>query len=274
VINKIKLGERVDNPEALKLPLDLAVAILEDANGVIDLDLPISGSLDDPEFSYGRIIWKALVNVLTKVVTAPFRALGRLLGVSSEKLEAVEFDAGAAVLLPPEREKLKEVGQALAKRPALTLTIVPAYDLTADTRATQELRIRRDVAARMELRMDPDQEPGPVDTTNPRAQKALEDLYGERFSKQDGLKAVKAECEKSGSAAKPLHAEMLGRLTAQIPVTETELNRLAHLRGEAMKQTLISLGKVDEARINMGAPVKEDADGRTVACKMTLEAGK
>jgi len=274
VIDRIKLGERVDSPDALKLPLDLAIAILEDTNGVIDLDLPISGNLDDPEFSYGRIVWKAFVNVLTKVVTAPFRALGNLLGIRSEKLDAVEFDAGAATLLPPEREKLKEVGQALAKRPALTLSIAPAYATKADTRALQELRIRRDVAARMELRLEAGQEPGPVDTTNPRAQRALEDLYGERFEKQGGLKAVRSEQERAGSGAMPLHAEILERLTAQIPVTDAELNRLAQARGEAVKQALVSLGKMDEARIAVGAPVTEEADGRVVQSKMNLGTGK
>ncbi len=275
VINKIKLGERVDSPEALKLPLDLAIAILEDTNGVIDLDLPISGNLDDPEFSYGRIIWKALVNVLTKVVTAPFRALGSLLGIGADKLEEVEFDAGAATLLPPEQEKLKEVGQALAKRPALALTVAPAYDPKADSRALQELQIRRDVAARMQLRMDAGQEPGPVDTTNPRAQKALEDLYGERFDKQGGMKAIRAEYEKAGRGSGPLHAEILERLALQIPVTEVELNRLAQARGESVKRALVSLGKVDAARITVGAPVKEDAGGgKVVASKMNLGTGK
>jgi len=274
VINKIKLGERVNSPEALKLPLDLAIAILEDTNGVIDLDLPISGNLDDPEFSYGRIIWKALVNVLTKVVTAPFRALGNLLGIGADKLEAVEFDAGAATLLPPEQEKLKEVGQALTKRPALALTVAPAYDPKADSRALQELQIRRDVAARMQLRMDAGQEPGPVDVMNPRAQKALEDLYDERFDKQGGMKALRAEYAKAGKGPRPPHAEILERLTAQIPVTEAELNRLAQARGESVKRALVSLGKVDEARITIGAPVKEDAGGKTVASKMNLGTGK
>jgi hypothetical protein len=125
IVNKLKLGERVESPDAMNLPLDLAIALLEDRDGIIDLDLPVSGSLDDPQFSYGKIIWKALVNVLTKLVTAPFRALGKLLGVSSEKLESVEFDPGSSALLPPEQEKLKTIAEALAKRPALTLTLAP-----------------------------------------------------------------------------------------------------------------------------------------------------
>jgi len=65
IVNKLKLGERVDSPDAIKLPLDLAIALLEDSSGIIDLDLPVSGSLDEPQFSYAKIIWKAIVNVLT-----------------------------------------------------------------------------------------------------------------------------------------------------------------------------------------------------------------
>ena len=95
VIDKLTLGERVDSPDALKLPLQLAIAILKDSDGRIDLGLPVSGDLSDPQFSYGAIIWKAIGNLLTKIVTAPFRALGALLGVSGEKLEAIDFDAGS-----------------------------------------------------------------------------------------------------------------------------------------------------------------------------------
>ncbi len=274
VINKLKLGERVDSPDAMKLPLDLAIALLEDSEGIIDLDLPVTGSLDDPQFSYGKIIWKAVVNVLTKLVTAPFRALGSLLGISSDKLEAVEFDFGTATLLPPEQEKLKAVGQALAKRPQLTLSIAPAYEVKGDTRAIQELWIRRDVALRMGLKIEPDSEPGPVDTTNPRAQKALEELYGERFGKQGGVRAIKAEYAKAKDARQPLHAAMLERLTLQIPVTEAELQRLAQARGEAVKQTLITLGQVDAAKIGVAEAVKNADGGKLVASKMSLQAGR
>jgi hypothetical protein len=238
------------------------------------MDLPVSGNLDDPEFSYGKIIWKAIVNVLTKVVTAPFRALGRLMGISSDKLDVVEFDFGAATLLPPEQEKLKEIGQALIKRPALTLSISPAYDPKNDTLAIQEMRIRRDVAQRMGLNIDPGQEPGPVDTANPRTQKALEALYDYRFDKEGGLKAIKVEYEKRKDSVKPIHDDMLERLTLQIPVTDVELQRLAQTRGEVVKQTLITLGKVDTAKISIDEPVKNDDGGKIVICKVTLGVNK
>ncbi len=101
VLDKLTLGERIDSPDALKLPLELALAILKDSDGRIDLGLPVSGDMSDPQFSYGALIWKAVGNVLTKIVTAPFRALGNLLGISADKLEAIDFDAGSAVLLRP-----------------------------------------------------------------------------------------------------------------------------------------------------------------------------
>ncbi len=88
VIDKLTLGERVDSPDALKLPIELAIAVLKDSNGRIDLGLPVSGNLDDPQFSWGALVWKAFTTVVTKIVTAPFRAFG---AGGGEKLEAIEF---------------------------------------------------------------------------------------------------------------------------------------------------------------------------------------
>lgn len=102
IINKLKLGEKVDSADAADLPLDLAIAILEVSDELIDLDLPITVSLDDPQFSYGGIVWKAIRNVLGKIVTAPFRALGKLFGGDGDKLEAIVFEAGSATMAPPE----------------------------------------------------------------------------------------------------------------------------------------------------------------------------
>lgn len=270
VINKIKLGERVDSPDALKLPLDLAIALLEDSEGNIDLDMPISGSLDDPQFSYGKIVWKAIVNVLTKLVTAPFRAIGNLLGISHEKLEAIEFDFGETELAPPEKEKLKNIGLALAKRPALTITFEPGYEIKGDTRAIQEMWIRRDVANRMGLKTEAGQEPGPVDTTNPRAQQALEFLYDSRFAKKGGLDAFKKEYEKPKEGAKSMYADMLERLTLIIPVSEDELKRLAQQRGEAVRRELVDVTKVDSSRMSIGASTRVADGGKMVASKISL----
>ncbi|MDX2511024.1 MAG: DUF748 domain-containing protein, partial [Desulfobacterales bacterium] len=106
IVERIELGQQIESPEAVSLPLNLAIAILEDANGVIDIALPVSGDLADPKFSYGQLVWKAFGNLIKKLVAAPFRALGALLGGDSEKLDVIAFEKGSAELLPPEVEKL------------------------------------------------------------------------------------------------------------------------------------------------------------------------
>ena len=128
IIDNLTLGERVDSKDATNLPLDLALALLRDSKGMIDLGLPVQGSLDDPQFNYGSQIWKAIVNVLTKIVTAPFRALGALLGGSGEEFKAVILEPSEARLLPPEREKLAKLAKALEQRPQLKLAVEGHFD--------------------------------------------------------------------------------------------------------------------------------------------------
>jgi uncharacterized protein involved in outer membrane biogenesis len=297
VITKLKLGERVDSPDAMKLPLDLAIALLEDSNGVIDLDLPISGSLDDPKFSYGKIIWKAIVNVLTKLVTAPFRALGKLLGVSSEKMEAVTFDPGSSKLLPPEQEKLKMLADAMAKRPALTLTLEPGYDPEVDRRALQEQAIRREVAAATGVKLAPNEAPGPVDVNNYKVQTWLEDRYAERVGKDDYKKLRASFQDKNASAAarvmeseaverlarrfktrdpgpvSAFHTELLEQLTQKTVVDDAAMTQLAQARGQVMREDLVKHG-LDAGRVGVAAPVKQEAKDKQVGSKMSLGAGK
>ena len=102
VIDQLQLGDRVDSPDAVHLPFKLAVALLKDRNGIIDLNLPMNGSLDDPTFRIGPIIWKILVNLITKAATAPFALLGHLFG-GDEHMNIVEFAPGSAELQKPAR---------------------------------------------------------------------------------------------------------------------------------------------------------------------------
>lgn len=297
VINKLKLGERVDSPSALKLPLDLAIALLQDSKGVIDVDIPISGSLDDPKFSYGRLIWKAIVNVLTKLVTAPFRALGGLLGISSEKLEAIEFDPGSSMLLPPEQEKLKAVAEAMAKRPALTLTLEPAFDPAADRRALQEIAMRREAAAVAGIKLEPGEAPGPVDVNNYKTQTWLEDSYAERVGKEEYKQLRESHRDKDAGAAARLlesqlverigrqfktrdpgpasafHAELLEQLTQRTKIEDAALLELGRARGRAMQDALARHG-LDTGRLNVAAPGEQAARDARVPSKMNLGAGR
>ncbi|MHB1091706.1 DUF748 domain-containing protein [Thiobacillus sp.] len=295
VVNKLKLGERVDSPDALHLPLDLAIALLEDSNGVIDLDLPVSGSLDDPQFSYGKIVWKAIVNVLTKLVTAPFRALGKLMGISAEKMEAVNFDPGSSALMPPEQEKLKTLAEALAKRPALTLSLAPGYDPEADRRALQERAMRTEAVAVAGIKLAPGEAPGPVDVNNYKIQTWLEDRYAASAGKADYQKLRASFQDKNaGAAARVLesemverlarrfktrdtgpvsafHAELLERLTRQTKIADEALLKLAQARGQVMRDALVKLG-LDASRVSVSEPIKQTAKEKLVGSKLNLGA--
>ncbi len=276
VLNNIRLGERVDSREAMNLPLDLAIAILEDSDGVIDLDLPVTGSLDDPKFSYGAIIWKAIVNVVQKIVTAPFRAIGKMLGISADKLEAIAFDPGSAALAPPEQEKLASVAGALAKRPALQLQLVPAFDPAADKAALQELATRRDVAAELGMKLAAGEPIGPIDLANVKVQTAIDNLLKDRSGQKRNLKvldSVKDYFRKTKPEDLPAYAAQLEKLKATVKVGDPELAALAGARAQAVRAYLTSAGGLDGARVSIGEPVMAKGDGKSVGLTMALGAG-
>lgn len=302
VMDKLILGERVESPTARNLPLDLAIAILQDSNGVIDLGLPVSGSLDDPQFSYGAIVWKAIVNVITRIVTAPFRALGKLFGIGGEKLEYIAFDAGEAGLLPPERDKLRQLAQALAKRPNLVLTATPAWSPAADRLAVKETRVRRAVAEASGRTLAPGEDPGPVSTADAKVQDALEELYAKRIGR-DALRTLKAKHAQANPAPPPtdtagkllarlsglvkgkpepltaeetarllgadFHALLYQALLDKEPVADAELAAIAQARGEAIRQELLAAG-VPAERLTMKPVETVAGEGREVAVKLGL----
>ncbi|MDR5171316.1 DUF748 domain-containing protein [Methylobacillus flagellatus] len=265
VVNKLKLGEKVDSEDAVNLPLDLAIALLEDSSGIIDLDLPVSGSLDDPEFSYGKVVWKAIVNVLGKLVTSPFRALGNLLGISSDKLEALAFDPGSAELAPPEQEKLKVISEALAKRPALVLQVAPVVDEKADGRALQEQFVRNQVAAKMGIKLQPGEKPGPVDTSNRKARSALDKLAKEQLS-PEALDAVKAEKDEG-----VYYGKLLDALNKQAKLEPSWLEALGNARQEVVQRYLLETVALDAGKLQVKPLNKQSSDDGEV--KMPLELG-
>lgn len=301
VMERLVLGERVESPSAKELPLDLAIAILQDADGRIDLGLPVAGSLDDPEFSYGQIVWKAIANVLTKIVTAPFRALGALLG-GGEKVEDIAFEAGAAQLSPPEREKLARLADALAKRPGLVLAIGGRH-AEADRVALQDVQLRRAVIVRMGQRVSERGDPGPLSSRQPKVQAALEALYGDRFGSADlaalkdgfrranpgqleesltgkmmsrlsGLlreKKTLGEDEIARLKGADFHAELYERLRAAESVADDRLLELARKRGENAVALLGKAGVAAE-RLHLLPPEALAGTEAGVPLKLALEA--
>ncbi len=208
IIDNLVLGEQVDEPGASNLPLDLAIALLRDANGRIDIGLPVTGDLNDPQFSIGPLIWKVLTNLITKAVTAPFRALGSLFGGEGTNFDAVEFDPGSADLPPPEKEKLIKIADAMKQRPQLKLVIQGRYSPEVDGMEFKDLSIRRMIATKQGVKLSPNDDPGPLDFTDSKTQNTVENLYKERFGKPS-----LTELEKGVEA---------GSITLRTPATHQE----------------------------------------------------
>jgi hypothetical protein len=305
IMDKLTLGERVESPGAMNLPLDLAIAILQDSDGKIDLGLPVSGSLDDPQFSYGRIIWKAISNVIVKIATAPFRALASLFGGNAEKLEKVAFEAGEADLTPPEKEKFKTIAKILEKRPGLALSVHGAWNADIDRPVLKERQLRRAVAERMGIKLAAGEEPGPLSTANAKVQAALAELYAERYGKPEWAslegkwKQANAE-QKPGqdgqlmsrlkglfkAKQEPLSAEDLARLKGidlyallyqrlldREVVADAALQNLAAQRAQAVVASLAGLG-APAARVQVADSVALTGEGREVAMKLELGVAK
>jgi flagellar motor protein MotB len=131
-VEQLTLGERVESPDATKLPVSLAVALLKDANGNIKLDVPVEGDINDPHFDFGKVIAHTLSNTITKVVSSPFAALGSLVGGNGEELSYIEFEFGSATLGPEQIEKLDKLAKALQERPGLRLEITGRADKEND----------------------------------------------------------------------------------------------------------------------------------------------
>jgi hypothetical protein len=142
-LDQLILGEKVPSPDATKLPVKLAIAILKDRSGRIDLDVPIEGSLADPEFKLGKVITRTLLNVLTKIVTSPFAALGSIFGGKGEEVSFQDFAAGSSELTPASREKLDAMAKGLYERPGLQLEIEPSTDPAADGDALRRLKLEK-----------------------------------------------------------------------------------------------------------------------------------
>ncbi|UCE72023.1 MAG: DUF748 domain-containing protein, partial [Nitrospiraceae bacterium] len=130
-LDQFTLGDKVESPEATTLPVKFAIALLKNGKGEISLDLPVKGSIDDPEFNIGSVMVKLIVNFLVKAVSSPFKLLGSLVG-GGEELSYIGFDFGTSGLSDPEKAKLDKLAQALADRPSLNTEVAGYVDMEKD----------------------------------------------------------------------------------------------------------------------------------------------
>jgi len=265
-ISDLQLGDKVDHPDAVSLPLGLAVALLKDANGVIDLNLPIEGNIDDPEFRIGGIIWQAFSGLIVKAVTSPFRLLAGLIGVDSDNLGEFQFLAGRADLTPPELEKVAQLKQALLQRPKLNVEIGGAFNPKIDTPALKYSALR---SALILQKGEESAELADIDILDERLFKPLKVLFVKRFP-DTPLKTIRNQ-NKVPPADDPdgrpvldklaYAADLRDQLLETVVISETELTALAQTRAQAIKAAFLT-DDFDASRIEMVEPeqVKSEDD--------------
>ena len=277
VVSDLVLGEKVDSPNAVSLPLDLAVALLKDSNGVIDIDLPVEGDVNDPEFRIGGVIWKAFTSLITKIVTAPFALLGNLVG-GGEDFGQFEFLAGRADLTPPELEKVVKLGEALQQRPQLAIALAGVHDAAVDAPVLRYFRLRDTVFERLERApADGDDDAGEMLAEEVRG--VLEDLFRERFPGEDldTLRAAHTAPPPGDPEGKPrldelaYAANLRDRLLESEVIGPDDLRALAEARAEAVRAAFLAAGAIGEERLQLVEPVAvESGDGEWVAMELEV----
>ncbi|MDQ1298918.1 MAG: hypothetical protein QG558_1457 [Campylobacterota bacterium] len=243
VIKQIELGE--EKAGGSPWPMRLVVALLEDGEGIIDIDLPIQGDVNHPDFKYGKVVWQVIGNVLTKAVTSPFKLLGSLMGISSEDKTAssVTFDAGEYELSPPMKERLDKLAGVLVKRPKLSLKVHGGWAPKEDDRA---LRIQKLIQAVMGA--DPKAK---VDSTDAMSLEMLEKTAKKSMEASE-VKAMRAQMEKKyaqeAEFVRHYTQALVERLIALQVIAPPELDALATARANAIAQYLnkdaVLLGRV------------------------------
>jgi hypothetical protein len=282
VIDQLELGDKVESPDAVSLPLKLAVALLKDRNGVIDIDLPMTGSLDEPKFRLGPLIWKAFVGLLTKIATAPFALIGSLFGGGPE-VNFVEFDPGATVLDPAGLEKMAAVQKALIERPALQLDVPMAYsaELDGDLIGHQALEadlVKLGGSQKGLLGGRPDAEEVASRLADPEARfELLAGLYRAEAGAEaplpgeaaafEVLKKKERTTEGLAIANRAIEDDWLGKH----PATTKQLEALGRARAQSIQDALLGDGQVDAARVFLISADSQVPGARKVRLELSLK---
>ena len=272
VVEQLQLGEKVDSPDAVSLPLKLAIALLKDVDGKISIELPVTGDLNNPQFSVMPIVWQTLRNLIVKAAAAPFKLIGGLVsGGGSEDLGTVSFAPGSSDLSKDAEAALVKLSQALKERPALRLEIEGTAAKSSDGPLLAEQRLEREyqynyykmlqrrgdkVPAQASLIQVPDNEKGPL----------LEGIYRTRLKTQPP-----AEWKDLGKEERT--AKMRADVIKFWSSSDVLLRQLGQDRASSIKDYLVDKGQLADDRVyfidaNLG---EAESDGRVVT-QMHLDA--
>ena len=250
ILDQLTFGEPVESPTATKLPVLFAVSLLKDRNGVIDVNLPIGGSLDDPQFSVGGIVIRIIFNLIAKAVTAPFSLIAGILGSGGAELSQVPFAAGHAVLEPDAVGRMESLAKALVDRPAVKVDLAGRIDPEKDREALLQLAVERRVKAqKVRERAGAGTESGALDAV------VIEPSEYARLLKLAYRAADFPKPRNAIGLVKDLPVEEMEKLMlVNTKLEDHALAELANARAEAVKAWLIAKGGVAGERLFVIAP--------------------
>ncbi|MGA2603540.1 MAG: DUF748 domain-containing protein [Verrucomicrobiia bacterium] len=285
-VDQLRLGEASNSPDAIKLPVKLGIALLQDRHGVIALNVPVNGRLDDPKFKLGPVIMQVFMNIITKAITKPFAMLGSMFG-GGEDLDHITFQMGQTDFAEGELSKLDTLATALYERPALKLGIAGSVDPVKDREALAKLKLEHKLG---EMRVKELQAAGQKVTSVDSVRLTPEDrqrLVKLAYAEAMGLVSSKASAARADTVLahlqtkinfEPLHpvksaeqargrspggvvslADMEAKLIEVTEVTPDDFKKLMDDRAGAVQSYLLQSGKVEPARLTVAAPKTVDA---------------
>ncbi|MGF6572237.1 hypothetical protein ABH945_004358 [Paraburkholderia sp. GAS333] len=252
-IDQLTFGDHIDNDTATKLPVRLAISLLKNSRGEIDVNLPVSGSLSNPEFSVGGLIWHAVLNLLQKAVTAPFSLIAHAFGGNGEELGYVEFEPGSATLSDADNKKLDTIVKALADKSSVKMDLIGRVDPAVDEPALRTLYVDRLV--KQQKIKDVVGNGESVDLSTVTLDPKDYDKYLTKAYKSADFKKPHNFVGLTKSVP---DSDMKAALAANAPINDANLRELAQQRAQSVQQYLD--GKIDSSRVFVVAP-KLNADG-------------
>ncbi len=265
IVDQLTFGEHVDSPTATKLPVLRTVALLKDANGVIDIRLPISGSLDDPEFSVGGLFTRQIVGLLTKAATAPFTLLPKALG-GGEELSTVTFAAGSAAIGPDAEKRIATLAKALSDRPALKLAIGGRADPVADREGLRHVTVEHAMKrAKMKALVTEGTTPASIDQVTIGAEER------DRWLKEAYREAPLPDRPRDmwGMLKDVPPADMEAMLLASATVEDDALRSLANARAQAVRSMIVATGVASDRLFVIAPRVGAEPGATSVPATLT-----
>ena len=245
IIKKVVLGDEVSDFTGKKLPLSLAIALLEDADDTIDVTVRIAGNVDSPEFSASGLVWQAISNVLINMTTAPFRALAAIMGLGGE--EGVNAVPGEAVFLADDQDRLEKFGEYLVKHPNSSLEIIGTYDSEQDKKALARAKVDAAILKEAGFKLTPGEPIPAPNFSDPRIESGLKAAYAQYIGRiKLGQRLLTLP------AGEQRNVQLHNELIAGIELADSELKELAKSRAKMAYGFMVKADPRLKDRIQVG----------------------